>query len=154
MDGYIGVLPLEHDESVVRGNPEEECSVDCTKQKQTMEMGQSRMPEDETQPSVDLDDASSSIAAVPEKTSSTPTSEILPVSQPREMLWEQSQLEERAEELLDSRSLQLQAQFEKLRQEMQEMVLDLPCLITTMVQQELQMQQPPVPVGASGQQQQ
>lgn len=34
MDGYIGVLPLEHDESIVRGNPEEECSVDCTKQKQ------------------------------------------------------------------------------------------------------------------------
>ncbi|XP_077188407.1 SUN domain-containing ossification factor isoform X2 [Paroedura picta] len=82
MDGYIGVLPLEQDESIVRGNPEEECSVDCTKQKQIMEMGESRMPEDETQLSVDLDEASSTVAAVPEKISSTPTSEILPVSQP------------------------------------------------------------------------
>ncbi|XP_060088536.1 SUN domain-containing ossification factor isoform X1 [Heteronotia binoei] len=45
-------------------------------------MGESRTPEDETQPSVDLDEASSSTAAVPEKISSTPTSEILPVSQP------------------------------------------------------------------------
>ncbi|XP_015263287.1 PREDICTED: SUN domain-containing ossification factor [Gekko japonicus] len=82
MDGHIGVLPLEHDESIVRGNPEEECSVDGTKRKQTTEMGESRLPEDETQPSVDLDEASSSIAAVPEKTPSPPTSEILPVSQP------------------------------------------------------------------------
>nr|XP_056700556.1 SUN domain-containing ossification factor [Euleptes europaea] len=82
MDGYIGVLPLEHDESIMRGDPEEECLVDCTKQKQTMEMGELRTPEDETQPSVDLDEASSSIIATTEKTSSTPTSEILPVSQP------------------------------------------------------------------------
>lgn len=58
-----------------------------------MEMGESRTPEDETQSSVGLDEASSiipavpektsSTPAVPEKTSSTPTSEILPVSQPR-----------------------------------------------------------------------
>ncbi|KAL8221224.1 UNVERIFIED_CONTAM: hypothetical protein K2H54_061672 [Gekko kuhli] len=53
---------------------------------------------------------------------------------PRERLWEQAQLEERPEELLDGGSLQLQAK--ELWQEMQEMVLDFPHLIAMMVQQE------------------
>ncbi|XP_054836241.1 SUN domain-containing ossification factor isoform X1 [Eublepharis macularius] len=82
MDGYIGMLHLEKDESIMKDEPEEECSVDCTKQKQTMEEGELKTPEDETLPSVDLDEASFSVSAIPEKTSIPPTSESLPVSQP------------------------------------------------------------------------
>lgn len=49
---------------------------------QTTEMSEASQPEVETPPSADLNEASSSIVASTENTSSSPTSEIPPVSQP------------------------------------------------------------------------
>lgn len=49
---------------------------------QTTEMSEASQPEAETPPSVHLHEASSSIAASTESTSSSPTSEIPLVSQP------------------------------------------------------------------------
>lgn len=49
---------------------------------QTTEMSEASQPEVETPPSVDLNEASSSIVASTENISSSPTSEIPPASQP------------------------------------------------------------------------
>lgn len=49
---------------------------------QTTEMSEASQPEVETLPSVDLNEASSSIVASTENISSSPTSEIPPASQP------------------------------------------------------------------------
>ncbi|XP_062989276.1 SUN domain-containing ossification factor isoform X2 [Elgaria multicarinata webbii] len=80
-DGSIGTLSLEHTDSSI-SSYHEECSVDCTKQKESVEMGELRMHEVEPQSSVDSNEASLSIADIPGNTFSISTSEISPVSQP------------------------------------------------------------------------
>ncbi|XP_061440746.1 SUN domain-containing ossification factor [Rhineura floridana] len=80
-DGSIGTLPLEHIDSSVNSYPEE-CLVDCSKQKESMEMRELRTPEVEAQSSVDSKEDSFRISGIPENTFSISTSEISPVSLP------------------------------------------------------------------------
>ncbi|XP_010022507.1 PREDICTED: SUN domain-containing ossification factor, partial [Nestor notabilis] len=75
-------LESEHADSSVRSYATEELLDDLSKSVQTTEMNEARQPEVETPPLVDLNEASSSIVASTENTSSSPTSEIPPVSQP------------------------------------------------------------------------
>ncbi|XP_064928285.1 SUN domain-containing ossification factor isoform X4 [Columba livia] len=75
-------LESEHADSSTRSYPTEELLDDFTKSDQTTEMSEASQPEVETPPSADLNEASSSIVASTENTSSSPTSEIPPVSQP------------------------------------------------------------------------
>nr|XP_028588022.1 SUN domain-containing ossification factor isoform X3 [Podarcis muralis] len=79
--GSIGTLSLEHIDSSINTHPEE-CLVDCTKQKENMEMEELRTPEVEAQSSVDSNEGSFSVADIPDSTFSISTSEISPVSQP------------------------------------------------------------------------
>ncbi|XP_053247046.1 SUN domain-containing ossification factor isoform X2 [Podarcis raffonei] len=79
--GSIGTLSLEHIDSIINTHPEE-CLVDCTKQKENMEMEELRTPEVEAQSSVDSSEGSFSVADIPDSTFSISTSEISPVSQP------------------------------------------------------------------------
>lgn len=81
-DKLTETLTVEHIDSSINSYPENECSVDCVKQKQIIEMGELKTPEIEPQPSIDSNEASSNIVAIPENTFSITTSEILPVSQP------------------------------------------------------------------------
>ncbi|XP_066482095.1 SUN domain-containing ossification factor isoform X2 [Tiliqua scincoides] len=81
-DRSIGTLTVEHIDSSINIYPESDCSVDCIKQKQIIEMGELRTPEVEPQPSVDSNEVSSDMVAIPENTISITTSEISPVSQP------------------------------------------------------------------------
>ncbi|XP_053893570.1 SUN domain-containing ossification factor isoform X1 [Malaclemys terrapin pileata] len=79
----IGTESLEHVDSNIHSYPgETDLLDDCTKDDQTTEMGELSLPQVETLPSVDLNEASSSIAASIENISSSSTSEISPVSQP------------------------------------------------------------------------
>ncbi|KAH1167047.1 SUN domain-containing ossification factor isoform X1 [Mauremys mutica] len=79
----IGTESLEHVDSNIHNYPgETDLLDDCTKEDQTTEMGELSLPQVETLPSVDLNEASSSIAASIENISSSSTSEISPVSQP------------------------------------------------------------------------
>ncbi|KYO39813.1 SUN domain-containing ossification factor isoform B [Alligator mississippiensis] len=77
-----GTQSLEHVDSSVQSYPREDVFGD-TKYDQTTEMGELSLPEAETPlPSVDLNEAASSIAASIENISSPSTSEISPVSHP------------------------------------------------------------------------
>ncbi|KAM9130623.1 SUN domain-containing ossification factor isoform 3-T3 [Pangshura tecta] len=79
----VGTESLEHADSNIHNYPgETDLLDDCTKEDQTTEMGELSLPQVETLPSVDLNEASSSIAASIENISSSSTSEISPVSQP------------------------------------------------------------------------
>uniref|UniRef100_A0A8B9SBZ6 SUN domain-containing ossification factor n=1 Tax=Apteryx owenii TaxID=8824 RepID=A0A8B9SBZ6_APTOW len=80
--GPTGMQPSEHADSSKQSYSTEEILDDYTKSDQTTEMGEASRPEVETPPSVDLNEASSSIAASTENISSSATSEISPVSQP------------------------------------------------------------------------
>ncbi|XP_067156809.1 SUN domain-containing ossification factor isoform X10 [Apteryx mantelli] len=80
--GPTGMQPSEHAGSSKQSYSTEEILDDYTKSDQTTEMGEASQPEVETPPSVDLNEASSSIAASTENISSSATSEISPVSQP------------------------------------------------------------------------
>ncbi|XP_040466206.1 SUN domain-containing ossification factor isoform X2 [Falco naumanni] len=75
-------LESEHADSSTRSYSTEELLDDFTKSDQTAEMGEASQSDVETPPSVDLNEASSSIVASTENISSSPTSEIPPVSQP------------------------------------------------------------------------
>ncbi|XP_051481342.1 SUN domain-containing ossification factor isoform X2 [Apus apus] len=75
-------LESEHADSSTRSYSTEELLDDFTKSDQTTEMSEASQPEVETPPSVDLNEASSSIVASTENTSSSPTSEIPPALQP------------------------------------------------------------------------
>ncbi|OPJ77125.1 SUN domain-containing ossification factor isoform B [Patagioenas fasciata monilis] len=75
-------LESEHADSSTRSYPTEELLDDFTKYDQTTEMSEASQPEVETPPSADLNEASSGIVASTENISSSPTSEIPPVSQP------------------------------------------------------------------------
>ncbi|KAM6199201.1 SUN domain-containing ossification factor isoform 1-T1 [Sarcoramphus papa] len=75
-------LESEHADSSTRSYSAEELLDDFTKSDQTTEMSEASQPEVETPPSVDLNEASSSIVASTENISSSPTSETPPVSQP------------------------------------------------------------------------
>ncbi|XP_010152179.1 PREDICTED: SUN domain-containing ossification factor, partial [Eurypyga helias] len=75
-------LEPEHADSSTPSYSAEELLDDFTKSDQTAEVSEASQPEAETPPSVDLDEASSSIVASTENISSSPTSEIPPVSQP------------------------------------------------------------------------
>ncbi|XP_074688961.1 SUN domain-containing ossification factor isoform X3 [Strix aluco] len=75
-------LESEHADSSTRSYSTEELLGDFTKSDQTTEMGEASQPEVETPPSVVLNEALSSIVASTENISSSPTSEIPPVSQP------------------------------------------------------------------------
>uniref|UniRef100_A0A8B9FG09 SUN domain-containing ossification factor n=1 Tax=Amazona collaria TaxID=241587 RepID=A0A8B9FG09_9PSIT len=75
-------LESEHADSSMWSYATEELLDDLTKSVQTMEMSEASQPEAEAPPSVDLNEASSSIVASTESTSSSPTSEIPPVLQP------------------------------------------------------------------------
>ncbi|XP_038269202.1 SUN domain-containing ossification factor isoform X3 [Dermochelys coriacea] len=78
-----GTESLEHVDSNIHSYPREtDLLDDCTKDHQTTEMGELSLPQVETLPSVDLNEASSSVAASIENISSSSTSEISPVSQP------------------------------------------------------------------------
>ncbi|CAM4709960.1 SUN domain-containing ossification factor isoform X1 [Lepidochelys kempii] len=78
-----GMESLEHVDSNIHSYPREtDLLDDCTKDRQTTEMGELSLPQVETLPSVDLNEASSSVAASIENISSSSTSEISPVSQP------------------------------------------------------------------------
>ncbi|XP_050818948.1 SUN domain-containing ossification factor isoform X2 [Gopherus flavomarginatus] len=79
----VGTESLEHVDSNIHNYPREtDLLDDCTKEDQTTEMGELSLPQVDTLPSVDLNEASSSIAASIENISSSSTSEISPVSQP------------------------------------------------------------------------
>ncbi|XP_064371775.1 SUN domain-containing ossification factor isoform X3 [Dromaius novaehollandiae] len=80
--GPTGMQPAEHADSSKQSHSTEEVLDDSTKSDQTTEMGEASRPEVETPPSVDLNEASSSLAASTENISSSATSEIPPVSQP------------------------------------------------------------------------
>ncbi|KAM9279995.1 SUN domain-containing ossification factor isoform 2-T2 [Cariama cristata] len=75
-------LEPEHADSSTRSYSTEVLLDDFTKSDQIVEMSEASQPEAETPPSVDLNEASSSIVASTENTSSSPTSETPPVSQP------------------------------------------------------------------------
>ncbi|XP_042662370.1 SUN domain-containing ossification factor isoform X3 [Tyto alba] len=75
-------LESEHADSSTRSYSTEGLLDDFTKSDQTTERSEARQPEVETSPSVDLNEASSNIVASTENISSSPTSEIPPVSQP------------------------------------------------------------------------
>ncbi|XP_028941698.1 SUN domain-containing ossification factor, partial [Antrostomus carolinensis] len=75
-------LESEHAGSSTRSYSTEELLEDFTKSDQAAEMSEASQPEVETPPSVDLNEASSSIVASTENISSSPTSEIPSVSQP------------------------------------------------------------------------
>ncbi|KAM9543494.1 SUN domain-containing ossification factor isoform 5-T5 [Guaruba guarouba] len=75
-------LESEHADSSMWSYATEELLDDLTKSVQTTEMSEASQPEAETPPSVDLNEAPSSIVASTESTSSSPTSEIPPVLQP------------------------------------------------------------------------
>ncbi|XP_009581308.1 PREDICTED: SUN domain-containing ossification factor, partial [Fulmarus glacialis] len=75
-------LESEHADSSTQSYSTEELLDDFTKSDQTTETSEASQPEVETPPSVDLNEASSSIVASTENISSSPTSEIPPVSQP------------------------------------------------------------------------
>ncbi|NXT32372.1 SUCO factor, partial [Pelecanoides urinatrix] len=75
-------LESEHADSSTRSYSTEELLDDFTKSDQARLLFHSLQPEVETPPSVDLNEASSSIVASTENISSSPTSEIPPVSQP------------------------------------------------------------------------
>ncbi|NXK10391.1 SUCO factor, partial [Herpetotheres cachinnans] len=75
-------LESEHADSSARSYSTEELLDDFTKSDQARLLLHSLQPEAETPPSVDLNEASSSIVASTENISSSPTSEIPPVSQP------------------------------------------------------------------------
>ncbi|XP_068808048.1 SUN domain-containing ossification factor isoform X3 [Struthio camelus] len=77
-----GMQPSEHADPSKRSYSTEEILDDCAKSDQTAEMDEASQPETETSPLVDLNEASSSIAASTENISSSATSEISPVSQP------------------------------------------------------------------------
>ncbi|NWJ09411.1 SUCO factor, partial [Crypturellus undulatus] len=77
-----GMQPSEHTDASKQIYSAEEILDDSTKFDQTAEVGKASQPEAESSPSVDLNEASSSIAASTENTSSSATSEIPPVSQP------------------------------------------------------------------------
>ncbi|XP_044295355.1 SUN domain-containing ossification factor isoform X3 [Varanus komodoensis] len=78
-DGSVRVLSLEHAGSSASGY--EECSVDCTKQKESVETEEVKTPGAEPQ-SGDPAEASLGATGIPESTFSASTSEISPVSQP------------------------------------------------------------------------
>ncbi|NXH66915.1 SUCO factor, partial [Hydrobates tethys] len=75
-------LESEHADSSTQSYSTEELLNDFTKSDQARLLFHSLQPEVETPPSVDLNEASSSIVASTENISSSPTSEIPPVSQP------------------------------------------------------------------------
>ncbi|KFW09611.1 SUN domain-containing ossification factor, partial [Fulmarus glacialis] len=75
-------LESEHADSSTQSYSTEELLDDFTKSDQARLLFHSLQPEVETPPSVDLNEASSSIVASTENISSSPTSEIPPVSQP------------------------------------------------------------------------
>ncbi|NXW08447.1 SUCO factor, partial [Fregetta grallaria] len=75
-------LESEHADSSTRSYSTEELLNDFTKSDQARFLFHSLQPEVETPPSVDLHEASSSVVASTENISSSPTSEIPPVSQP------------------------------------------------------------------------
>ncbi|KAM9283664.1 SUN domain-containing ossification factor isoform 2-T2 [Morus bassanus] len=75
-------LESEHVDSSTWSYSTEELPDDFTKSDQTTEISEASQPEVETLPSVDLNEASSSIVASTENISSSPTSEIPPVLQP------------------------------------------------------------------------
>ncbi|KFW07371.1 SUN domain-containing ossification factor, partial [Eurypyga helias] len=78
-------LEPEHADSSTPSYSAEELLDDFTKSDQArllLQVSEASQPEAETPPSVDLDEASSSIVASTENISSSPTSEIPPVSQP------------------------------------------------------------------------
>uniref|UniRef100_A0A8C8BM60 SUN domain-containing ossification factor n=1 Tax=Otus sunia TaxID=257818 RepID=A0A8C8BM60_9STRI len=75
-------LASEHADSSTRSYSTEELLGDFTKSDQTTETSEASQPEVETPPSAVLNEALSSIAASTENISSSPTSEIPPVSQP------------------------------------------------------------------------
>ncbi|XP_062437717.1 SUN domain-containing ossification factor isoform X2 [Rhea pennata] len=79
--GPTGMQPSEHADSSKQSYSTEEMLDDCTKSDQTTEMDEASRPEVEIPPSVDLNEASPSIAASTENVSSSATSEISPVSQ-------------------------------------------------------------------------
>ncbi|NXA48975.1 SUCO factor, partial [Nothocercus julius] len=91
--GSSGMQPSEHADSSKQSYSAEEILDDSTKYDQaslfhypihtfTAEVGEASQPEAESPSSVDLNEASSNIAASTENTSSSATSEIPPVSQP------------------------------------------------------------------------
>ncbi|NXE20938.1 SUCO factor, partial [Ardeotis kori] len=75
-------LESEHTDSSTQSYSTDELLDDFTKSDQARLLFHSLQPEVETPPSVDLNEASSSIVASTENISSSPTSEIPPVSQP------------------------------------------------------------------------
>ncbi|XP_010125364.1 PREDICTED: SUN domain-containing ossification factor [Chlamydotis macqueenii] len=75
-------LESEHADSSTQSYSTDELLDDFTKSDQTTEKTEASQPEVETPPSVDLNEASSSIVTSTENISSSPTSEIPPVSQP------------------------------------------------------------------------
>ncbi|NWW48002.1 SUCO factor, partial [Pedionomus torquatus] len=75
-------LESEHTASSIRSYSTEELFDEFTKSDQARLLFHSLQPEVETSPSVDLNEASSSVVASTENISSSPTSEIPPVSQP------------------------------------------------------------------------
>ncbi|XP_053101732.1 SUN domain-containing ossification factor isoform X2 [Hemicordylus capensis] len=83
IDRSIGTQSLEQVDLNTNSYPEEECSVDCIKQKQSIDMGELNTPEVEPQPSMDLNEDSFSVAAIPENTLSISTSEVSSDSQPK-----------------------------------------------------------------------
>ncbi|XP_074953198.1 SUN domain-containing ossification factor isoform X2 [Phalacrocorax aristotelis] len=74
-------LESEHADSSTQIYSTEELPDDFTKSHQATEISEASQPEAETLPSVDLNEASSSIVASTENISSSPTSDIPPVSQ-------------------------------------------------------------------------
>ncbi|NWI11511.1 SUCO factor, partial [Crypturellus soui] len=82
MASSTGMQPSEHTDTSKQSYSAEEMLDDSTKFDQTAEVGKASQPEAESSPSVDLNEASSSIAASTENISSSATSEIPPVSQP------------------------------------------------------------------------
>ncbi|XP_009988153.1 PREDICTED: SUN domain-containing ossification factor, partial [Tauraco erythrolophus] len=75
-------LESEHADSSTQSYSTAELPDGFTKSDQTTEVSEASQPEVETPPSVDLSEASSDIVASTENISSSPTSEIPPVSQP------------------------------------------------------------------------
>ncbi|XP_039586178.1 SUN domain-containing ossification factor isoform X3 [Passer montanus] len=73
---------LEPEDSSTRSYSVEELLNDLTKSDQTIEISEASQPEVVSPPPVDVNEASSSIVPSTENTSSSPTSEIPPVSQP------------------------------------------------------------------------
>ncbi|XP_064283590.1 SUN domain-containing ossification factor isoform X5 [Passer domesticus] len=73
---------LEPEDSSTRSHSVEELLNDLTKSDQTIEISEASQPEVVSPPPVDVNEASSSIVPSTENTSSSPTSEIPPVSQP------------------------------------------------------------------------